>query len=285
LITGFRHFYHNKKNNNIIWCIIAILVAVVFLFPFYWIFTSSIKTDVEIFKRPPTMFPKAITFDGYYAQLFGKYSVLLPMKNSFIIAICAMSISFIFAVPAAYGVSRFNLPGTRIIIMTFFVTLMLPSSLVLTPLFLVFTRLKLLNTYLAPILGVTTGTIPFSLLVLRPMFMACPKEIEESARIDGCNRFNAFLLVVVPVIKAGLITVCCFGFVHGWNDLMYSLSFNTRMEMFPLTSTMYNIMNDYGVRWNWVMAYGCIIITPPILIFVLAQKYVISGFVRGAVKG
>jgi multiple sugar transport system permease protein len=196
-----------------------------------------------------------------------------------------MSISFLFAVPAAYGISRFRIPGARIIIMLFLVTQMLPSSLLLTPMFLTFSRLKLLNTYIAPILAVTTITIPFTLLILRPMFMACPKEIEESARIDGCNRFSAFIRIVMPVIKSGLVTVCCFGFVHGWNDLVYSLTFNTRKNLFPMTSAIYNLMNEYGVRWNWIMAYGCMLILPPIAIFITAQKYVISGLVGGAVKG
>jgi multiple sugar transport system permease protein len=279
------HMYHKKNMYNIIWCGIALLIAAVFLFPFYWIFASSIKTDAEIFILPPTLFPRQVTLRGYYEQFVGEYSVLSFARNSFIIAICAMSVSFVFAVPAAYGISRFRIPGARLIIMLFLVTQMLPSALVLTPLFLTFSRLNLLNTYVAPVLAVSTGTIPFTLLVLRPMFLACPKEIEEAARIDGCNRISAFLLVVVPVIKSGLVTVCCFGFVHGWNDLVYSLTFNTRREMFPMTSAIYNIMNQYGIRWNWVMAYGCILVTPPILIFIFAQKYVISGLVGGAVKG
>ena len=282
--TNLRYSLY-KKYQNIIWCIIAVLIAAVFLFPFYWIFTSSIKTEVEIFRQPPTLFPREITFKGYYEQLFGAFSVILPAKNSFIIAISTMSLSFILAVPAAYGISRFNLPGARIIIMIFLVTQMLPSSLLLTPLFFTFVRLGLTNTYLAPIFAIATVTIPFTLLVLRPLFMACPKEIEESARIDGCNRFSAFIWIVMPIIKAGLVTVCCFGFVHGWNDLIYSLTFNNRHEMFPMTSAIYNVMHQYGVRWNWIMAFGCILITPPILIFILAQKYVIGGLIGSAVKG
>jgi multiple sugar transport system permease protein len=117
------------------------------------------------------------------------------------------------------------------------------------------------------------------------MFLACPKEIEEAARIDGCNRISAFLFVVAPIIKTGLVTVCCFGFVHGWNDLVYSLTFNTQKQLYPMTSTIYNLMNEYGVRWNWIMAHGCLLVLPPITIFILAQKYVISGLVGGAVKG
>jgi multiple sugar transport system permease protein len=196
-----------------------------------------------------------------------------------------MALSFVFAVPAAYGISRFKIPGTRIFIMLFLVTQMLPSSLLLTPMFLTFSKLKLLNTYIAPVLAVATITIPFTLLVLRPMFMACPKEIEESARIDGCNRFSAFLRIVMPIIKPGLVTVCCFGFVHGWNDLVYSLTFNTRKELFPMTTSIYNLMNEYGIRWNMIMAYGSLLVLPPILIFIIAQKYVVSGLVGGAVKG
>jgi multiple sugar transport system permease protein len=279
------YFFHKKQVRVIFWSVLAFLIAAVFLFPLYWIFTSSLKGDAEIFRRPPTLFPENISWQAYAGQLTGAGSVLYSARNSFLIAICAMTISFLFAVPAAYGVSRFNIPGSRIIIMMFLVTQMLPSSLLLTPMFLTFSKLKLLNTYIAPVLAITTITIPFTLLVLRPMFMACPKEIEEAARIDGCNRISAFLFVVMPIIKTGLVTVCCFGFVHGWNDLVYSLTFNTRKELYPMTSTIYNLMNEYGVRWNWIMAYGCLLVLPPITIFILAQKYVISGLVGGAVKG
>ena len=284
-MADLKRFLGKKSIQSVIWTILAILIAIVFLFPLYWIVTSSFKTDAEIFSKPPSLFPHTFTLDGYVGQITGRYSILLFVKNSFTIAFSAMVISFLFAVPAAYGISRFRIPGARIIIMLFLVTQMLPSSLLLTPMFLTFSRLKLLNTFVSPILAVTTITIPFTLLVLRPMFMACPKEIEESARIDGCNRFSAFLLIVMPVIKTGLVTVCCFGFVHGWNDLVFSLTFNTRRELFPMTSAIYNLMNEYGVRWGWIMAYGCILIAPPIAIFVTAQKYVISGLVGGAVKG
>jgi multiple sugar transport system permease protein len=274
-----------QKTRNLWMCVFALTVSVMFLFPLYWIFTSSLKGDAEIFRNPPTFYPHQVFIDGYFGQLSGTHSVLVSAKNSFLIAISAMSISFLLAVPAAYGISRFRLPGGKTLIMIFLVTQMLPASLVLTPLFLTFSKLKLLNTYVAPILAVTTITIPFTLLVLRPMFMACPSSLEESARIDGCTRFSAFLHVVLPVIKPGLVTVCCFGFVHGWNDLVYSLTFNTNNALFPMTTAIYNLMNEYGIRWNWVMAYGCMLVAPPIAIFVLAQKYVISGMVGGAVKG
>lgn len=263
---------------------VAIIISILFLFPLYWLLASSLKNDSEIFRNPPTLYPHEIYLDGYIKQLTGSYSIIASAKNSFIIAFCAMTISLCIAVPAAYGISRFNIPGRKVLLMIFLVTQMLPPSLVLAPLFLTFSKLNLLNTYIAPILAVTTITIPFTILVLRPLFMACPSSLEEAARIDGCSRFTAFIRIVLPVIRSGIVTVCCFGFVHGWNDLIYSLTFNTNNALFPMTTAIYNLMNEYGVRWNWVMAYGCILATPPVMIFIFAQKYIISGLASGAVK-
>ena len=271
--------------HNMFWTILALLAAAIILFPFYWIITSSLKTDAEIFQRPPTFWPQLITFEPYLSQLIGSNSVLLPARNSFIIATSAMLISFFLAVPAAYGISRFNIPGARIIIMIFLVTQMLPASVLLTPMFLTFSTLGWLNTYQAPVLAITTITIPFTMLVLRPMFMACPKELEEAARIDGCNRITAFLRVAMPIIKPGLVTVLCFGFVHGWNDIIFSLTFNNRGALFPMTTSIFNLMNEDGMFWNMIMAFGTMLIIPPVVIFIVAQRYIISGLIGGAVKG
>lgn len=278
-------FCRKKRIRNACWSIFALLVSLVFLFPLIWILLSSLKSDAEIFRNPPTFFPSEITLMGYLEQLTGKYSILMSFKNSLIIAVSSMIISFLISVPAAYGISRFDLPLKKVIIMVFLVTQMLPASLVLTPMYLTFSRIHILNTYIAPILAVTTITIPFTILILRPMFGGCPIEVEEAAKIDGCNQFNAFIKVVLPMIKPGLITVCCFGFVHGWNDMVFSYTFNTNSKLLPMTSTIYNLMNEYGVRWNYIMAYGCILVVPIIIIFILSQKYIINGLVAGAVKG
>lgn len=284
-MNRIRHTLRKTAVRRFGWNLLGLAVAAVLLFPLLWLFLNSLKTDAEIFRNPPTFFPETVTLQGYIEQLTGKYSILVSAKNSFLIAVSAMSVSFLLGVPAAYGITRYKIPGKRIIIMIFLITQMLPASLALTPMFLTFTNLHLLNTYLAPILAVSTITIPFTVLVLRPMFMGCPREIEEAARIDGCGTLGAFFRVVLPMIKPGLITVCCFGFVHGWNDLIFSYTFNTDSALLPMTSAIYNLMNEYGVRWNYIMAYGCLLVLPVVLIFVLAQKYVVGGLVAGAVKG
>lgn len=263
----------------------AVLVSIIFLFPIYWLLVSSFKTDQEIFRYPPMIFPHRFYFEGYVGQLTGKHSLLRSVGNSFLISTSAMTISLLLAVPAAYGVSRFRIPGSRVLIMVFLVTQMLPPSVIITPLFLNFARLGLLNTYAGPILSIATITIPFTLIVLRPMFMAYPKALEEAALIDGCNRFSAFLRIVLPITKPGIVTICCFGFVQGWNDLIFSLTYNSDNALFPMTTTIYYLMGQYGIRWNWIMAYGAMLATPPIVVFIAAQKHVIRGLVSGALKG
>jgi len=285
-MVGNRAFGGTRKwRKNILISMLALLIAALFLFPLYWIVVSSLKADAEIFRKPPTLFPSSILIENYAAMISGKLSMIVYFKNSIIIALCSMCISFVLAVPAAYGLSRFRLGRKKEIIIFFLTTQMLPASLVLTPLFLNYSKIGILNTLLAPIISCATISIPFTVVILRPIFLGIPKELDESARIDGCNRFTAFLRIVLPVSSAGLVTVGCFSFVHAWNDLIFSMTFNSKNELRPMTAAIYNLMNDYGLAWNLIMAYGVILVAPVILLFIIAQRYIIGGLTGGAVKG
>lgn len=274
-----------EKRRQLTHSIGAIIIAIIFLFPLYWIVVSSLKTDAEIFKIPPSFFPKEITWSNYTEQLFGKNNAFRAYLNSTIVALSAMTLSMLLGIPAAYGLARYEIPGKRIIIILFLVTQMLPASLLLTPLFLIFSRLKLINTYLAPIMSVATISIPFIVIILRPIFKGYPLEIEDAAKIDGCNRFEVFYRIILPMSKPGLITVASFSFMHGWNDLVYSMTFNNREIYRPMTAAIYHLITQYGIQWNMVMAYGVLLVIPVVLIFVFFQKYIISGLTSGSVKG
>lgn len=263
----------------------AIIIGILFLFPLYWIIVSSLKTDAEIFKIPPTFFPQEITWTNYTEQLFGKNNAFRAYMNSAIVAFSAMTLSMILGIPAAYGLARYKIPAKSLIITLFLVTQMLPSSLLLTPLFLTFSKLKLINTYLAPIISVATISIPFIVIVLRPIFKGYPLEIEDAAKIDGCNRFETFIRIILPISRPGLITVASFSFMHGWNDLVYSMTFNNKEIHRPMTATIYHLITQFGIQWNMVMAYGVLLVIPVVLIFVCLQKYIISGLTSGSVKG
>mgnify|MGYP004484829593 FL=1 len=283
-MNKFSRFMFKQRNKSIVYTILAILIAIPLLFPLYWVVISSLKGDTEIFRKIPTFFPEKVVLDPYISQLANP-DTLRAIRNSFIIAIGSTVISIILSVCCAYGLARFRFSGKKIMIMTFLVTQMLPSSLILTPLYLIFSKVGLLNTYFAPILATATISIPFVVLVLRPIFGSLPKELEEAARIDGCNRFSAFIRVILPISRNGTVTGLAFCFIYGWNDLMYSITFNMKEVLRPMTSTIYNYISLYGMKWNYIMAYGVILAFPVLILFVALQKYIVEGLVSGSVKG
>jgi len=273
-----------KENRiNVIFSLISVIVAVVFLFPIYWLAITSLKSDTEIFAKALTYFPSNITFEPWIEQ-FRDQAFLSSLRNSLVIALLAMTISLTLGIPAAYAMGKYKLPGTNVILLVFLVTQMMPASLLLTPLYLNFSRLSLLNTYFAPAMAVASGSIPFIVVTLRPYFKSIPKALDDAARIDGCNAFTSFLIIMIPTIKTGIITTLAISFLHGWNDLIYSMTFNVKTDMRPLTANIYKFMDMYGTKWNYIMAYGMILVTPVILAFVFLQRYIVGGLTAGAVK-
>ncbi len=263
--------------------LIALLIAVAFLFPLYWILISSFKTDVEIFNKNIAYWPRDFSFVPWVHQLTDN-DFLFSLRNSFVIALLNMTLSTVFGCTAAYGLARFRTPGKKIIMLLFLVTQMMPGSLLLTPLYLMFTGAGMLNSYAAPTLAIATGSIPFIVVTLRPFFLSLPKSLDEAARIDGCNAFTSFIRIMIPIARVGLVTCLVFCFLHGWNDLVYSMTFNIKASMRPLTANIYKFMDKYGTKWNQIMAYGMILVVPVVLIFVSLQKYIVGGLTSGAIK-
>ena len=266
----------------------AVSVCLILLFPIYWIVVSSLKTDAEIFAPIQSFWPSNPTIESYTAQFTerSEISIFIPMRNSISIALGAMCIALILGIPAAYGLVRFRIPvyEKRLIIFTFLITQMLPVSLVLTPLFLFYSKLGLLNTLFSSILSCATMGIPFIVLILRPYFLSFPKSIEDSARIDGCSVLGSFLRIVMPVTAPGVITAASFSFIFAWNDLIYSMTFNSAEAMRPMTAGIYHFMSKYGTQWNRIMAYGVILVLPIVIIFLFLRRFLVSGLTAGAVK-
>ncbi|MHB9295710.1 multiple sugar transport system permease protein [Pillotina sp. SPG140] len=274
-----------KKNRHLPFVITGTVLFVILMFPLYWMLVTSLKTQVEIFKIPTPLWPADITFEPYQKQLAASSDTLRGFRNSLIISLGAAAISAILSIPAAYGLARFRFKTRKALILTFLITQMMPSTLILTSLYIMFARMNLLNTYLAPILADATLGIPFSVIILRSYFVAIPKELDEAAKIDGCSMLGAFFRVMLPIAQSGIIVSVVFSFVYAWGDLIYGLTFIVNPLMRPITSSIYNYVQQYQTLWNSTMAFGIIAIFPVILIFIFMQKYIISGLTNGAVKG
>ncbi|HEX3046080.1 MAG TPA: carbohydrate ABC transporter permease [Bacillota bacterium] len=274
-----------KQNRAIYLNIIAVIVCLIYLFPLFWLLSCSLKQEAEIFRIPPTLFPSQFYFKPYLDQLSSQYNMFRSFANSCIISLSAMGISLVLSTLAAYGLARFQFPGKKVLILSFLITQMLPATLILTPLFIIFNKLNLYNTYGGPIIADATIGIPFSVLMLRTYFLTIPKEIDDSARVDGCNALTAFFKIMLPIAYPGVIVVAIFSFLFAWGDLIFANTFMNKQALMPLTAGIYNFIGQYGVSWNHVMAFGVVTILPVVLLFIFMQKYIVSGIISGSVKG
>lgn len=267
---------------RILQTIFGTLIACIYLFPLYWLAINSLKTDYEIFDTI-TFWPQNLTFAAWDYQLNDIF-FLSSLKNSFLVSICTMGIATVLAIPAAYALGRYKMKGRSMFLFSFLITQMMPASLLLTPLYLTFSKMGLLNNTISTSMAIATISIPFVIITMRPYFMQIPASLDEAAKIDGCNAFTSFLRIMVPAVRSCIITVLCFSFLHGWGDLVYSMTFNLDEAKRPLTANIYKYLNAYGVKWNFIMAYGMILVIPILLIFLFFQRYIVAGLMAGAVK-
>ncbi len=275
-----------KKRNNILLCILSVAVLCILLFPVFWTFITSLKTEQEIFQNPPTFYPHVLNTKSYAAQVeTGDFNMFRSFLNSFIISLGAMVIAVLLAVPASYAIARYRFKGRNGMLLCFLVTQMLPVSVLLTPMFIMFKNMHLYNTWGASILSDATIGIPFSILILKNYFASIPKDLEEAAWVDGCNKFMTFMRILVPIAKPGIIVCAIFSFLYAWGDLAYGMTFILDQQKRPITAGIFNFMGQYGTRWSYLTAFAIVTIIPVSLIFIFMQKYIIAGMTSGAVKG
>ena len=275
-----------NRRNKAIMTVGGIAVVAFFLFPIYWMIITSFKSNAEIFSTVPTFYPHKFSLDGYIRQFaYAAVPLWVNLRNSLIIAFGSTVLSAGLATFSAYGLARYKLKLNKFIIFCFLISEMLPTVLFLSPLFIVFNKIGIMNTLLAPIIFTCLHGIPFCVITLRPYFLGIPKELEEAAIIDGCNRFTTFFRIMVPIIYPGIIVAAAFTFLWGWGDLMGALTFESNDMLQPLTVNMYKSIGEFGVEWSSLMAFAVLITIPVLLMFIFLQKYLVEGTTAGAVKG
>ena len=274
------------KKKNILLSVVSVVILCILLFPLYWALITSLKTEQEIFQNPPTFYPHVLNSKSYAAQVeTGDFNMFRSFANSFLISVWATVIAVLLAVPASYGIAKYHFKGRKIMLLSFLVTQMLPVSVLLTPMFIMFKNMHVYNTWVAAVLADATIGIPFSVLILKNYFSSIPKDLEEAAYLDGCNKFTAFIRILIPIAKPGVMVCAIFSFLYAWGDLAYGMTFILDQEKRPITAGIFNFMGQYGTKWSYLTAYAVVTIIPVALIFIFMQKYIVSGMTSGAVKG
>jgi multiple sugar transport system permease protein len=270
-----------KKNlvfNFIFYFVIAGIVLVV-LFPFFWMLTSSFKTQVDIISWPPKfLFTPTL---ANYMKVFGEQNFLRYFINSTIIGGAAVGLSLLIGLPAAYSISRYAQQKLSVFIL---VARLMPGISFLMPWYIIFSRLNLMDSYIALILSHMLIVLPIVVWVMSAYFSTIPREMEESAMVDGASRPFAFLVIILPLSGPGIVTATTLSFIFSWNNFMFSQVLSMEKTK-TLPIAVYNFVSYAEVDWGGVMAAAVAIMAPAIILTMIFQKYVVKGLTMGAVKG
>jgi multiple sugar transport system permease protein len=263
---------------------IAVVVVGVLLFPVYWMILTSARSEADVARTPPRILPHGLDLSAYSTAVFHNHTVLHAIGNSLIISLGTMALTLLLAVPGAYVLARRRVRGVGIALLVLLVAQLLPGIAVATPLFVIFKRLELLNSYVGLILADATITVPFAILVLRPFFLRIPGDLEAAALVDGCRPLGAFLRIVLPLARPGVITVAALSFLLAWGEFLFALSLTTSNDIQPLTVALATFSSSTGTPWNQVMAVATVVAVPIVLVFIGLQRYIVGGLAVGGVK-
>jgi multiple sugar transport system permease protein len=272
-----------EQARKIIVTIFAWLFISVIAFPLYWMLSSSLKGDTEILAWPPTLWPRQISLANYVRLLQGDFGIWFV--NSVIVACTTTSVVIFVATLGAYSLTRFRYPGRQVLALSVLFTYLFPSVLMLVPLFLIITELRLNDTYMALVLAETTFALPFAMWLLRSYFSAIPVQIEEAAIIDGAARLQAFAEVVLPQALPGIISTAIFTFILSWNDYLFGLVFISSAQRKTLPIGIASYANELNTEWGPLMAASVAVTVPVLIFFILLQRRLVAGFGAGGVKG
>jgi multiple sugar transport system permease protein len=262
---------------------IGLLIAAFYLFPVYWMMASALKTANEVNAATPTMFPHEPTLNAF-RWIFERENVGRYLANSFLISGSTTVLTLLLATGSAYALSRVRSIWMDAVLVGVMLSQVLPPPLLVTPMFVIFRQLDLVNTYTAVILATTSKTLPFAVIMLRTTFAQIPIEIEEAARVDGCSRLVAFLRVTLPLARVGYIVVGSLVFLLAYGEFVYPVSLMNKQALQPATVGLYGFVGADYSDWGNAMAFATVMVLPVLIIFVALQKRIVSGLTSGALK-
>ncbi len=255
------------------------------LLPIYWMVITSFKTNPEIINAQEiTYYPHTVTLENYQS-LFNMLDYGIYLKNSIIITLATAIVVVLLSIFGGYGLARFKFKGKSATLLFFLITQMIPSILVMIPLYIVFANLGIINTYLSLIIFYIATNLPFCVITMRSFFERIPYVLEEAAYVDGCGKLQTLWKIVLPVMFPGIVAVFVFAFIGAWNELIAGTIFINTPDMWTIPVGLKSLVGKYSVQWGALMAGGVLALLPSAIMFVFVQKYVVEGLTAGAVKG
>lgn len=261
---------------------LALLIAAI-VFPFYWMVKTSMETGTGLFSYPPRFTPNSYAFQSYRAVL-EQTSIGVWMWNSFVVAAGSTVLALLAGVSGAYGLSRFRYRGKRSLALVILTTQMMPPLVLVIPIYTIFIRLGLTDTLLGLVLGNFAFSLPVVIWMMKAIFDSIPFDIEEAARVDGASWPYILCRITLPIALPGLVATGIFAFLSGWDEFMLARTIVTATGKWVGTVGLASFIGMYTTPWDEILAAATLFTLPPVVLFLLVQKYFIAGLGAGAVK-
>jgi multiple sugar transport system permease protein len=261
-----------------------VFTIIVTIFPLIWLVLTSIRSSADIFSVPVHIIPKAVT-TIQYVHVFGQYDTLAYLGNTVIVSLVTVVFVIVLALPCAYAMARFPLPGYRLIISILLIMRMIPVIALAIPLFAVFASVGLLDSVWALIVSHTAAKLPVAIWLLIGFVQDVPKEIEESAQVDGAGTLRTLVTIVTPLIGPGIGATAVITFLFTWNDLLLALTLTSSKSAQTLPVGLTNFVSQYGIDWGAMSAAGVLMVIPTLVFVWFAQGLLVKGLTTGAVRG
>lgn len=269
------------------WWVVCLCLAVAFLYPLWVMLSMALKGPVEQSQVPPTLFPHAPTLDNFtrLSSVQG-LNVFGNLLNSVMVTLAATVLTVVVATLAGYALARARFPGSNVVFFVALATFMIPFQAIITPLFMVLKTLGLNNSLVGLTIVYVTFNLPFGLFIMRNSFAAVPGTLEEAALVDGCGILTALRHIMLPIVMPGVITTALLTFFASWNEFFAALILLTDQDKFtlPVTLTLVTSGQFGTVNWGALEAGVALTVLPCIVIYVLLQRYYVSGMLNGALK-
>jgi len=254
------------------------------LFPLYWLFKISVTPERLIYTDGTRLWPSEFTLSNFTTVLF-QTDFLSYFTNSLVVSLGTATLTTLFAAGAGYAFSRFNFGGKKIIIAVMLITQMFPLLMIIAPIYKIIASLGLLNSLTSLIIVYTAFNIPFATFLMQSFFDGIPKDLEEAAMMDGCSRFQALRMVILPLTLPGLGATLGFVFTAAWSELLFALMLISKNDTMTFPVGLLTFVSKFSVDWGQMMAAGVLALIPSCIFFIFIQRYLVQGLTSGAVKG
>jgi len=254
------------------------------LFPIYWLVNSALKPSNELFRFPPLYWPRHLTLQNF-ADAWSTTRLGTLYVNSLIVSGLTCLLLLALVIFGGYGMARFRFRGKSLILVLFLLAQIMPSVVLLVPLFTIYKHMGILNTRMVLVITYTITLLPFSVLLMRGFFDSIPEEMDEAAMVDGCGRIGALLRVVLPAALPGVVATTIFGFINAWNELVYAVIFISSPTIQTLPVGLASMIDEQRTDYGMLLAIGVLALVPSLMLFAYIQRYLTQGLTAGAVKG